>query len=712
MVNFRDKKILIPLGIIVVSLILYSISIFYADSGEEDDGKVKDCKDSYAYEYAYKQNSPDSPELGFVYAGVGTLVVFLLIWLPVPVYLIVKGKPDRKKVNAKRILGIWLIVAPLGLTFLWFFSLVAAFFHPAGIFLTMIVLLITIIAIFVGAGIGITYAIKKKVCLALIPLIGLPFVLLFFILALVIAVFSPSITSFSTSSDFSYGGNVDRLGFAVGGAKDADNFRENVENCFLPLPTDITYEGLYYDYFFDTGETQTCEKLFCPSYSYALSKDPFSGEDEHYLQVGLNSGIKESDFERKKLNLVIVLDVSGSMSSAFNRYYYDGFGNRKTTEADEDAGRSKMEIASKAVVGMLDHLNEEDRFGIFLFDNEGYPGRPMKEVGNTDMDSVKDYVLQLKPGGGTNFEAGYRGGTKLFAEFLEADSDEYENRIIFLTDAMPNTGSIREEGLLGLTKRNADNGIHTTFIGIGVDFNTELIETITKVRGANYYSVHSAKQFKTRMDDEFEYMVTPLVFNLLLKLDSPGFEIEKVYGSPEANEATGEIMKVNTLFPSKREEGETKGGTIVLKLRKTGSDQSLELTTTYKDRSGNPGMDKVSVNLPSATSDHYDNGGIRKGILLARYVNLMKNWMDYERENYQSEEAVPPVMTHRTGIIIPPDPETVQLSPWERSSIPLLVSAEYRELISEFNDYFKKETEAIGDDSLSREVEIMEKLAG
>ena len=68
-------------------------------------------------------------------------------------------------------------------------------------------------------------------------------------------------------------------------------------------------------------------------------------------------------------------------------------------------------------------------------------------------------------------------------------------------------------------------------------------------------------------------------------------------------------------------------------------------------------------------------------------------------------------MTHRTGIIIPPDPETIQLNPWEKS-IPLLVSTGYRELISEFNDYFKKESKIIGDDSLSREVEIMEKLTG
>ena len=49
---------------------------------------------------------------------------------------------------------------------------------------------------------------------------------------------------------------------------------------------------------------------------------------------------------------------------------------------------------------------------------------------------------------------------------------------------MPNIGSISKDGLLGMTKANADNKIYTTFIGIGVDFNTELIDHITKIRGA------------------------------------------------------------------------------------------------------------------------------------------------------------------------------------------------------------------------------------
>ena len=95
--------------------------------------------------------------------------------------------------------------------------------------------------------------------------------------------------------------NDNAIGLSVGGAKDVNNFRENIKSGYLPLLTDITYEGLYYDYYFDTGKSQECAKLFCPSYSRAISADPFSGADEYYLTVGLNSGIKESDFSRKKL---------------------------------------------------------------------------------------------------------------------------------------------------------------------------------------------------------------------------------------------------------------------------------------------------------------------------------------------------------------------------------------------------------------------------
>ena len=66
------------------------------------------------------------------------------------------------------------------------------------------------------------------------------------------------------------------LGYSVGGAKDIENFRENIENGYFPISTDVTYNGIFYDYMFDTGmldENRTGdEPLFFPSYSTAILK--------------------------------------------------------------------------------------------------------------------------------------------------------------------------------------------------------------------------------------------------------------------------------------------------------------------------------------------------------------------------------------------------------------------------------------------------------
>jgi Ca-activated chloride channel family protein len=509
------------------------------------------------------------------------------------------------------------------------------------------------------------------------------------------------------------------LGFSVGGAKDIENFRKNIENDYLPIPTDITYEGLFYDYFFDTGQKEECEKLFCPSYSTAVSSDPFSEKQEYYLSVGLNSGIKESDFQRKKLNLVIVLDISGSMGTAFNKYYYDRFGNQVELEEGEESTKTKMEIASKSVVALLDHLEDDDHFGMVLFDDQSYLAKPLSRVGDTDMKAIEDHILEINDHGGTNMEAGMKQATELFDELREVDPAEYENRIIFMTDAQPNTGDTSEEGLAGMTKKNSKNGIYTTFIGIGVDFNTELIELMTKIRGANYYSVHSEKQFTERMDEGFDYMVTPLVFDLELKLDADGYEIEKVFGSPEADEATGQIMYVNTLFPSKTEEGEVRGGLVLLKLKKTEENGKLELKVSYEDRSGNKEIDEKEITFNAIDKDNYDNTGIRKGILLSRYANLLKAWaMDgHVNHDRPDEDPIPcPIITYDEGCVIPEPPfippcfPYPELGQWERQSLLLTVSNHYKKLFEDFSKYFEDEMEAIGDEDLEQEMDILEEL--
>ncbi len=515
------------------------------------------------------------------------------------------------------------------------------------------------------------------------------------------------------------------LGLAVGGAKDINNFRENIDQGYLPLPTDVTVEGLFYDYYFENGQQAACTQLFCPSYTQATSRDPISGEAQHFLAVGLNSGLQASDFARKRLNLVVVLDISGSMGEAFNQYTYDNNSNNSTTEPDAtmpDAnqwdGKPKIAVATAAIAALLDQLQADDRLAIVLFDDQGYLAKPLRTVGETDMGAIKQHILALREQGGTNMEAGYQMASDLLTGYANADPNLYENRIIFLTDAQPNAGATGQADLLALTQATAAQRIYTTFIGIGVDFNTQLIEGLTKVRGANYYATHSPTEFMRRMDDEFDFMVTPLLFDLTLTFNSPDFVIEQVYGSPEADAATGEVMRINTLFPSASRGGAVKGGLVLLQLGARNGAMAnagqATLTVTYADRAGNVQSSAATVALPATTTiaqggDQFDNNGIRKGILLVRYANLLRNWINDERGQAAGLDDwnYPSVNTDQ-GIRLPQNPA---LGQWERQSMPLQISPTYRALFAQFHGYFMTEMGVVQDETLRQEVGILERLS-
>jgi Ca-activated chloride channel family protein len=503
-----------------------------------------------------------------------------------------------------------------------------------------------------------------------------------------------------------------KLGMAVGGAKDTNNFKANIDNGYLPKLDSITYEGQFYNHYFDTGlGERECKELFCPSYSSAKRLNSFSKEREYFLSVGLNSGIDEKDFKRKKLNLVVVLDISGSMSGSFSSYYYDKVGNRVTNSEKET--KTKMAIANESIVAMLSHLKDDDRVGIVLFDHNAYRAKPLRLVGSTDKMAIRDHILALKEQGGTDWSAGYKEGLKLFDD-IKLDST-YENRVVFLTDAMPNSGELRKGKLFALAKKASKKGIHTTFIGIGVDFNNNLVEYVSKTKGANYFSVHSSKRFKELLNKEFEYMVTPLVYDLELKLSSTKYKIEAVYGSPDAKLATGEIMKVNTLFPSSSKDGETKGGVVLLKLKKVGTGfDDIELKVSYTDVDGKPFKNKQSITFNEKNDVYYDNSGIEKAILVSDFVTVMKNWLIDARagcnDNVKWIMQEYPVIMKRSMVFPPKRPIYPTVKTWERKSCKLKVSDGYHKLFQTFKRAYVKSMEGLGDESLQKELILLDGL--
>ena len=486
------------------------------------------------------------------------------------------------------------------------------------------------------------------------------------------------------------------LGFAVGGAMDSLNFRENIEQGYLPLPSAITTEGIYNEYYFDTGmkEGEEANQLFYPTYTAAVSRNPITGELENYISVGLNSNLEVNEFKRRKLNLVVVLDISGSMSSQFNQYYYGGQAPKSGVNKSADTRYSMLDIAGQNIINMLEHLNADDNFGLVLFDHMADTPFSLNKVDENYKARLRTFIQGLKPRGSTDMESGIRAGIQQYVDFKNEAMGDYENRIIFLTDAMPNTGAVRSDDLMSLAEGAARNRIHTTFIGIGLAFNSDLIDRIASISGANYFSVQSSEEFRERLDENFNYMVCPLVYNLSLKLESNGYQIEKVYGSPMSNAATGELMKVSCLFPSPtNEEGETRGGLILLRLKKTGHTGDLRLVVNYEMNDGYPCKAESKVAFEGAEAEYYENTGIRKGILLARYAELMQQWIRSERnaggEMYSRHREV-----------------------WENESVKLVASNENRKLLQTFKSHMISEIQQINDLTLNREITLIDRILG
>ena len=234
---------------------------------------------------------------------------------------------------------------------------------------------------------------------------------------------------------------------------------------------------------------------------------------------------------------------------------------------------------------------------------------------------------------------------------------------------------------------------------MNMQFNTDLVSYITKLKGCNYYAVKSEQEFKKRMDTEFELMVTPLVFDLSLRLKSEGntCTISNVFGSgndkdndnKDDDDTKGEtldyeVMNVKSLFPSKTEGGRTKGGIIVIKLKKNKDNKSnklnFEIVVSYKDKLKKEHKNEqvVTFGNENETNDvHFDNNGIRKGILLSQFVLLIKQWIKNDGNEGKK----------------------------------LSVSSEFKDKFSRFMNHFKNEMKELKDESLNRELDILKKLS-
>ena len=244
-----------------------------------------------------------------------------------------------------------------------------------------------------------------------------------------------------------------------------------------------------------------------------------------------------------------------------------------------------------------------------------------------------------------------------------------------------------------MNRKAAEKGIYTLFFGVGLDFQSELIEDLTKVRGSSYFTLTSGEDFQKIIVDDFNYVVTPIAYNSILFFESEGYEIEEAFGTPYSDKKSGCLTKINTLTASPVNEKGIKGSQILCRLKKKETsklDPSEEATITfrYEDIKGQKTQMQKKCDLSKLSpSCFYDNSGIRKAILLVKYVELMRATIRNAKTELKNFHGDGIARTFQSGI-----------------------SQSAKDDIKEFKKFFLSEMSVLGDKSLSTELDTLDRM--
>ena len=221
------------------------------------------------------------------------------------------------------------------------------------------------------------------------------------------------------------------------------------------------------------------------------------------MKVGLTGfELPKGEEDRAPVNIAIVLDKSSSMSGD------------KLTRAKEAA---KMAIK---------RLNSDDIVSIITYNNNVQVIVPATKV--SDRAAMFAAIDSIQRGGSTALFAGVSKGANEVRKFLSKD---LVNRIILLSDGQANVGPKSPGALGNFGASLAKEGIAVTTIGLGNDYNEDLMFALAEKSDGNHTFAETPAMLATAFDTEFGDILTVAAQEVLVKINcSPGIRPVRVLG--------------------------------------------------------------------------------------------------------------------------------------------------------------------------------------
>lgn len=247
--------------------------------------------------------------------------------------------------------------------------------------------------------------------------------------------------------------------------------------------------------------------------------------EDLYVDVGIEAGDIEPA-TRAPLNVALVIDRSGSMRG------------------------EPMAKARQAARTFVDALDERDRIALISFDNTS-----QVEVASTRVDAagqrkLHEAIEQMRAGGTTNISGGLLDG---FQEVDEYRDREMLNRVVLMTDGIPNVGITDSDGLAAKTAGVRQQGVTVSALGFGPQYDSDLMTAMAREGAGNFRHIGNAADLELAFSDEIEDLQSTVASGVELDIrPAPGVEIKNIYGFSREDVNGGERISLGELHTGER----------------------------------------------------------------------------------------------------------------------------------------------------------------
>ena len=223
---------------------------------------------------------------------------------------------------------------------------------------------------------------------------------------------------------------------------------------------------------------------------------------EAVLQIGFTTAEVNERTDLRPLNLVLVIDKSGSMAG------------------------DKMARVKSGLHAMIGRLRGDDIISIVAFDSMAEVLYPARTVG--DGYAVRRAIDCLEPNGSTNLHGGLMLG---YAEAKKHLRSGATNRVILLTDGIANEGVVDPGRIAAESSEFNGQGVDLSTIGVGNDLNNDLLRTLARSGRGLYHFISDYKDIDKVFVNEVQSLISSIAKRVEVRIEyGAGLQLEKIYG--------------------------------------------------------------------------------------------------------------------------------------------------------------------------------------